>query len=123
MSKEARKLNKAFLEENDLMIRRPSDDEQRLAKIVTSDYQISSVTIQSSILSSLDMVDRTYRSKTATISLSTSNKIKKYKSIVEKLFFNLKFIKDTKEFFEFIKNEKDVFNKTGIDIKLFLKAQ
>ena len=46
MSKEAKPLANDWVEENELMIRRPSDDEQRAGKIQTSDYQISSLTIQ-----------------------------------------------------------------------------
>ena len=123
MSKEAKKLNKEFLGENDIMIRRPSDDEQRMAKIVTSDYQISSITIQSSILFSLDMLDRVYRSKNATVSMSTSNKIKKYKSIIDKLLYNLNFINNTDDFFNFIEKDKIIFEDTGVELKLFLKSQ
>ena len=123
MSKEARKLNKDWLGEEDIMIRRPSDDEQREAKVKTSDYQISSLTIQSSILFSLDMVDKVYRSKSTTISLSTSNKIKKYKSIIDKLLYNLKFIEKMEDFYNFIKEIEQINKKTGIDLKYFLKAK
>lgn len=123
MSRDAKKLNKDWLEETDIMIRRPSDDEQRFANVKTSDYQISSITIQSSILHALGLLDKVYRSKSSTVSLSTSNKIKKYRSIIDKLFFNLKFIKSSEEFFDFINDIESVTNFTKIELKFFLKSQ
>ena len=123
MSKNAKKLGKEWLEETDVMIRRPSDDEQRTANVKTSDYQISSITIQSSILHALGLLDKVYRSKSSTVSLSTSNRIKKYRSIVDKLFFNLKFIKSSEEFFIFINDIENIIKTTKIELKFFLKSQ
>lgn len=58
-----------------VIIRKPTDDEQRAAKIVTSDYAISSITIHSSILKTLGLVDKVYRSKEAIIKYSNKKEI------------------------------------------------
>lgn len=62
-----------------VIIRKPTDDEQRTAKIVTSDYAISSLTIQTSILSLLGLVDKVYRSKETIIKYSNKKEIKSAK--------------------------------------------
>ena len=62
-----------------VIIRKPTDDEQRTAKIVTSDYAISSLTIQTSILSLLGLVDKIYRSKETIIKYSNKKEIKSAK--------------------------------------------
>ena len=53
-----------------VIIRKPTDDEQREAKIITSDYAISSITIHSSILKTLGLVDKVYRSKECIVKYS-----------------------------------------------------
>lgn len=58
-----------------VIIRKPTDDEQRVAKIITSDYAISSITIHSSILKMLGLVDKVYRSKEAIIKYSNKKEI------------------------------------------------
>ena len=58
-----------------VIIRKPTDDEQRVAKIITSDYAISSITIHSSILKTLGLVDKVYRSKEAIIKYSNKKEI------------------------------------------------
>lgn len=123
MSKEAKKIDKKWLDADDIMIRRPSDDEQRLGKIQTSDFQISSLTIQTRIMSWLNLIDRVYRTKTTTIKKSNSNKIKKYKTIINKLFYNLKFINTTEEFYNVLTEDTNLSEKVGFDIKILLKSQ
>ena len=123
MSKEAKKLEKTWLDNDDIMIRRPSDDEQRAGKIQTSDYQISSLTIQTKIMSCLELIDRVYRTKLTTIEKSNSNKIKKYKTIINKLFYHLKFVNTTEEFYEILGEDKKLSEKIGFDVKLILKSQ
>ena len=58
-----------------VIIRKPTDNEQRAAKIVTSDYAISCITIHSSILKTLGLVDKVYRSKEAIIKYSNKKEI------------------------------------------------
>lgn len=58
-----------------VIIRKPTDEEQRTAKIVTSDYAISCVTIHSSILNLLGLVDKVYRSKECVIKYSNKRQI------------------------------------------------
>ena len=58
-----------------VIIRKPTDDEQRAAKIITSDYAISSITIHSSILKKLGLVDKVYRSKEAIVKYSNKKEI------------------------------------------------
>lgn len=64
------------MEEN-LIIRKPTDDEQRFGKIVTSDYLISAVTIHSSVLKTLGWLSKVYRSKKTTIVKSNKAEINK----------------------------------------------
>lgn len=123
MSKEAKKLEKTWLDEGDIMIRRPSDDEQRAGKIQTSDYQISSLTIQTKIMSCLELIDRVYRTKITTIEKSKANKIKKYKSIIKNLFYYLKYVNTTDDFYVALREDKEMSEKMGFDIKLILKSQ
>lgn len=61
---------------NVVIIRRPTDDEQRNAKIVTSDYAISGITIHSSVLKTLGWIDKVYRSKQCTLVYSNKKEIK-----------------------------------------------
>lgn len=58
-----------------VIIRKPTDEEQRTAKIVTSDYAISCVTIHSSILNLLGLVDKVYRSKECIVKYSNKREI------------------------------------------------
>lgn len=60
-----------------LIVRKPTDDEQRYGKIVTSDYMISAVTIHSSVLKTLGWVSKIYRSKKSTIIPSNKAEITK----------------------------------------------
>lgn len=73
---------------NKVIIRKPTDEEQREAKIVTSDYAISAVTIHSSVLYHLGLLDKVYRSKETTI--SPSNK-KAVKTLITKLNSYIKY--------------------------------
>ena len=68
-----------------VIIRKPTDDEQRVAKIVTSDYAISAITIHSSILKKLGLVDRVYRSKEAIIKYSNKKEIANAKKALKNL--------------------------------------
>lgn len=67
---------------NKVLIRKPSDDEQRQGKIVTSDYAVSAITIHSSVLKTLGWIDKIYRSKKATVSYSNKYQIKKLKKAI-----------------------------------------
>lgn len=63
--------------EMNLIVRKPTDDEQRYGKIVTSDYMISAVTIHSSVLKTLGWVSKVYRAKKSTIVPSNKAEITK----------------------------------------------
>ena len=58
-----------------VIIRKPTDDEQRNGKIATSDYAISSITIQSSVMKTLGWVDKVYRSKQTNIVYSNTKAV------------------------------------------------
>ena len=122
MSKEAKTLANEWVEENELIIRKPSDDEQRAGKIQTSDYQISSLTIQTKILSTLELIDRVYRTKNTTVEASNGNKIKKYKTIINKLFFNIRHINNMDDFYITISEDKNLSDEIGFDVKNYLKS-
>ena len=68
-----------------VLIRKPTDDEQRAGKIVTSDYLVSAVTIHSSVLKTLGWIDKVYRSKTATSTYSNVREIKRLKKALNDL--------------------------------------
>lgn len=68
-----------------VLIRKPTDDEQRAGKIVTSDYLVSAVTIHSSVLKTLGWIDKVYRSKTATATYSNVREIKRLKKALNDL--------------------------------------
>lgn len=74
-----------FNYETDYIIGRPTRDEQMAARIDTSDFMISGLTIQSDILFTFGFCSRVYRTKVATIQPSTKRKVSKYKSIIKKL--------------------------------------
>lgn len=58
-----------------VIIRKPTDDEQRNGKIATSDYAISSITIQSSVMKTLGWIDKVYRSKQTNIVYSNTKAV------------------------------------------------
>ena len=95
---------------NKVIIRKPTDEEQREAKIVTSDYAISAVTIHSSVLYHLGLLDKVYRSKETTI--SPSNK-KAIKHLISKLNSHIRYfpnsftINNAKEFTQFCNDNKE----------------
>jgi hypothetical protein len=68
-----------------VIIRKPTDEEQRCAKIVTSDYAISCVTIHSSILNLLGLVDKVYRSKECIVKYSNKREIASAKKSLNSL--------------------------------------
>jgi hypothetical protein len=68
-----------------VIIRKPTDEEQRCAKIVTSDYAISCVTIHSSILNLLGLVDKVYRSKECVIKYSNKREITSAKKSINNI--------------------------------------
>lgn len=68
-----------------VIIRKPLDEEQRCAKIVTSDYAISCVTIHSSILNLLGLVDKVYRSKECVIKYSNKREITSAKKAINNI--------------------------------------
>ena len=87
-----------------VIIRKPTDNEQRAAKIVTSDYAISCITIHSSILKTLGLVDKVYRSKEAIIKYSNKKEIATVKKDLNAFikFFPKKFT--TKDAWNFNEN-------------------
>ena len=68
-----------------VIIRKPTDEEQRCAKIVTSDYAISCVTIHSSILNLLGLVDKVYRSKECIVKYSNKREIASAKKSINNI--------------------------------------
>lgn len=68
-----------------VVIRKPTEDEQRMGKIVTSDYLISALTIHTSILSKLGFVNKIYRSKQVIIIPSNKKKVKSMREVLHKL--------------------------------------
>lgn len=96
-----------------VIIRKPTDDEQRNAKILTSDYLISALTIHSSVLETLGFCDKVYRSKQSIVKSSNKKLITKYTR-------NLSFLKRTfgakKSPYDLYKfNEEITNNKKFID--------
>jgi hypothetical protein len=85
---------------NEVIIRKPTDDEQRMAKIATSDYLISALTIHSSVLNTLGFIDKVYRSKQTIVNHSNKNEIKSLKK-------NIKYLIRT---FGSKMSSKDIFN-------------
>lgn len=79
------KNTETFDYECDFILRKPTNEEQLVARIDTSDYQISGLTIQSSILFNFGFCSRTYRSKTATVQKSNRKKASRYRQILQKL--------------------------------------
>jgi hypothetical protein len=110
-----------------VIIRKPTDEEQRNAKIITSDYAISCVTIHSSILYTLGLVDKVYRSKQTVIKLSNKKEIKQLISKLDKfskyfpksysLFDCKNFINNCKSNEGFINFIKDTSPKSWKSIK------
>lgn len=78
-------MRKNKIDVSKVIIRKPTDDEQRNANIVTSDYLISALTIHSSILTSLGFVDKIYRSKETNVICSNIKKIAQLRSAIEKI--------------------------------------
>lgn len=70
---------------NKVIIRKPTESEQRRANIITSDYLISALTIHSSVLYKLGFVDKIYRSKNTNIICSNKKKVKKMFEAIEKI--------------------------------------
>lgn len=90
-------------------LRKPSKEEQLLAKIDTSDYQISGLTIQSSIMNKFGFCSKVYRSKTTTTQKSTKKKTARYKAVVSKLF----------EFYDLSSPVESLFNEMGESISTY----
>lgn len=96
-----------------VIIRKPTDDEQRNAKILTSDYLISALTIHSSILETLGFCDKVYRSKQSIVKASNKKLITKYTrnlSFLKKTFGAKKSPYDLYKFNEEIANNKKFIN-------------
>lgn len=68
-----------------VIIRKPTQDEQREAKIVTSDYLIGAVTIHSSVLHTLGWIDRVYRSKKSISVYSNKGEISRIKKALKSI--------------------------------------
>lgn len=70
---------------NDYIITKPTRDEQIAARIDTSDFMISGLTIQSDILFTFGFCSKVYRSKVTTVQKSTKRKVSKYMQMFNKL--------------------------------------
>ena len=70
---------------NKVVIRKPTENEQRMGMIVTSDYLISALTIHTSILSKLGFIDKIYRSKQVVVVPSNRAKVKSMREVLYKL--------------------------------------
>ena len=68
-----------------VVIRKPTEAEQRMGKIVTSDFLISALTIHTSILSKLGFIDKIYRSKQVIIIPSNKKKVNSMREVLRKL--------------------------------------
>lgn len=96
-----------------VIIRKPTDDEQRNAKILTSDYLISALTIHSSVLETLGFCDKVYRSKQSIVKASNKKLITKYTrnlSFLKRTFGAKKSPYDLYKFNEEITNNKKFIN-------------
>lgn len=96
-----------------VIIRKPTDDEQRNAKILTSDYLISALTIHSSVLETLGFCDKVYRSKQSIVKASNKKLITKYTrnlSFLKRTFGAKKSPYDLYKFNEEIANNKKFIN-------------
>ena len=92
-----------------VIIRKPTDDEQRNGKIITSDYLISALTIHSSVLETLGFCDKVYRSKQSIVKSSNKKEITRYSrnlSFLKRTFGAKKSPYDLYKFYEEIKNNK-----------------
>lgn len=108
-----------------VIIRKPTDDEQRNGKIITSDYLISALTIHSSVLKTLGFIDKVYRSKQAIVVPSNKKLLMKYSKNLNYLMRTFGYSKTPNNFNEFrieIKNNKD-FIKQLIDNKVATWSQ
>lgn len=108
-----------------VIIRKPTDDEQRNGKIITSDYLISALTIHSSVLKTLGFIDKVYRSKQAIVVPSNKKLLMKYSKNLNYLMRTFGYSKTPNNFNEFrieIKNNKD-FIKHLIDNKVATWSQ
>ena len=109
---------------NVVIIRRPTDDEQRNAKIVTSDYAISGITIHSSVLKTLGWIDKVYRSKQCTLVYSNKKEIKHVRKQLESIVnvlssytpYNLYILKKEADKYTSFKNEIE-YAKKWVDVK------
>lgn len=72
--------------QTELVLRKPSNEEQFNANIDTSDFQISGLTIQSKILNVMGLCSKVYRSKYTTVQYSTKKAIGRYTSVFNKTF-------------------------------------
>lgn len=84
----------------DWVVRKPSNEEQFIANIDTSDYQISGLTIQSKILYVLGLCSKVYRSKYTTVQYSTKKAVGRYTSVFNKTFALFEKNDDAKKLYE-----------------------
>lgn len=71
------------------VLRRPTNAEQAAAQIETSDYQISGLTICSSILTTLGLCPRVYRTKRMAVKFSNVVRMKRCKGLFSRMFASL----------------------------------
>ena len=84
-----------------VIIRKPTDDEQRNGKIITSDYLISALTIHSSVLKTLGFIDKVYRSKQSIVVPSNKKLLMKYSKNLNYLMRTFGYTKTPNNFNEF----------------------
>lgn len=105
-------------------VRKPTNNEQRLGKIVTSDYGISAVTIHSSVLKTLGWIDKVYRRKEVIVTHSNKNDIKKAQSLFNSFSKNatpysqLSLVNNAKTHFKFVDYIEVNFFDSWIDVEM-----
>lgn len=105
------------------IIRRPTKDEQRAANIKTSDYQISSLTIQSSILFNFGLCSRVYRSKATVTKYNTKKRVSRYRSIFNKFFDCFDLNDRCERFYELISDSSTtIADECGVNIQDIIKG-
>lgn len=105
------------------VIRKPKAKEQYAAKIETSDFQISSLNIQSAILFSMNLSSRIYRSKTTIIQYNTKKKAERFRKIFNKILSEFSVDMSMIDFYKRMSYSTSNVNKQiGVNIHRALKG-